>query len=250
MKLAHTALLASAFLVVSYVVVPAPAQAGGRACAALVSNAKKSVDDATDLAIDVARRGLPVRRQVEALEVSVQAELLSKSDIPDMCVVHTMLTQELVDLCARADAFRAHEAELRQTQFQIVLGRYEAALLHVQKAWKDGLMAEDIAIKEMYTMRVDAFDYLQSLGLTDIRLRLQEAITEMIVRGDQAMDRSEAAHDAFKKLYELRLEAAIAVLKERIADGTFTKLDFKRVADAVAVLDNLEFVMQPYTCGS
>jgi hypothetical protein len=250
MKPVHNVLLASSFLIVTYVAAPAPAHAGGWLCAQSVEqeSAQKKVDSDTDIVLDVARHGLPCRPEVEALKAAVEAENLTYVGIPDQCVIQALLDQEMADLRARAAAFVAHEAEVRQAQFQIVLGRYERAVNEIRHAWETGSIAEDIAEKALYSMRVDAFDYLESLGLVSIRARLQEAITELVARGEDAMNRAEALHDTFKKLYELRLEASLKVFEVRVANGTLTKFDILRVDDAIRGLDHLQIAPTPGSC--
>ncbi len=252
MKTLHTTLLAASFFLVTYVAAPTTAHAGGWFCAQAAADSttvEKLVNGDTDIALAVARQGLPCRVEVEALQGSVASENFTYIGIPDQCVIQVLLTQELEDLHTRAANFLAHEIEVRQTQFQIVLARYERAVINIQEAWKNGEIAEDIALKAIYTMRVDAFDYLESLGVTSIRARLGEAMAELIARGTEAMDRAEALRDTFRKLYELRLEASLRVFEARLASGKLTKFDYKRVEESVRGLEYLHTQMKPYDCG-
>jgi hypothetical protein len=180
----------------------------------------------------------------------VGVEELTYIGLPDQCVIQFMLTQELNQLHALAILYMVHEAELRQAQVQIVLGRIERAVTKVDQAWADGGSGEDIAVQALANMRVDAFDYVESLGVSSIRARLEQAMALLIARGTDAMERTEAVHDTFRTIYELRVEVALAVLQARVADGEFTKLDYERVERAVRGLENLQHSLVPYGCAS
>jgi hypothetical protein len=252
MKPIHTTLLASAFLAVTYVATPAPALAGGWRCQAQFSTspAAKQVDDDLDAAIHLARKGYPVVTEVDKLEVSMRGEDFTWLNFPDQCLIQELMDAEIADLQLRAANFRAHEEELRQMQFQIVLARYERAVAEIELAWKNGEFAQDIAEKAIYELRVEAFDYLASLGTVSIRARLQEAITVLVERGMNAEDRAIAQQEFFVKVYTVRLEAALAVLQDRVTKGTATKADMLRIPRYVAALQRLQTFSKPYECGS
>ena len=253
MNALQTALLASSLLLVTYSAAPAPAHAGGKPGANFtpdVSRAERQTNLAADVAIEVARQGLPVRPEVEALQDSVGVEELTYIGLPDQCVIQFMLTQELNQLHALAILYMAHEAELQQALFQIVVGRYERAVTKIDQAWANGEIADDIALAALVNMRVDAFTYIESLGVSSIRARLEEAMARLIARGTDAMERAEAVTDIYKTIYELRVEAALAVLQARIADGEFTKLDYERVEQALRGLEILKHSLVPYDCAS
>lgn len=252
MKTLHTALLASSFLFVTYVAVPTPAHAGGKRCAQFVDTARAEMQTNVDIdvAIDVARHGLPIRSEVEALQKSVVTENFTYIGPPDPCVLQLMLDHELAQLVARAANYMANEADVRLAELQIVLGRYERAVYKIKLAWKNGEIAEDIAIQALAGLRIDADAYVQSLGLSSIRERLGAAMAELIARGQNAMDHVGAVQDTFRKLYELRLETSLAVLESRIAEGKFTKLDYERVQFAVEGLQKIQTFPTPGDCGS
>ena len=250
MKTLHTALLASSFLFVTYVAAPAPAHAGGWRCEQLAGHAEKNTNAAIDAALDAARRGLPIRSEVEALRTVVGVEEFTYVGMPDQCVIQMMIEHELAKLISRAELYMANQKDVHQMQLQIVLGRYERAVQKIKLAWKNGEIADDIAYQALAGLRIDAEAYLQSLGVVSIRELLQEAITELLARGMDAMDRVDALHDAFEKLYQLRLETALAVLNANIQDGKFTKFDYERVQKAVEGLETLQSAPQPNDCGS
>lgn len=253
MKPANITLLVSALLAASYVAAPGVANAGGRECLAQSlskTTAARMVDADLDAAIFVARTGRPVTKEVDTLDVSVKGENQAWLDFPNQCLIQDMLDHELADLQTRAAAFRAHESDLLHTQFQIVLGRFERAMGEIQAAWKVGRIADDIAEKTMYELRVEAFDYLQTLGTTDIRARLQEAIWEVVERGMNAEDRAIAQQQFFVKVYTIRLEAALATLQERGANGSATVEDLQRISQILVALERLQKFTTPYDCGS
>jgi hypothetical protein len=251
MKPVHTILLTSAFLAATYTAAPGSANAGERECLAQ-STAKtiaaQRVDADIAAAVEVARLGRSVRSEVFVLEASVKGEDFAWLDFPDQCVIQDMLAHELDDLHERAQAFRAHEAELRQIQFQVVMGRLERAVFEIELAWKNGKIAADVAQKAMDEMRQEAFDYLASLGATQIRERLQEAVTVLIERGMQAEDRDIAQQEFFVKFYTIRLDAALAVWVARGVDGSATQEDLMRISDCLVALERLKRFSKPYDC--
>lgn len=249
MKPVPTTLLASLFIAAPFIT----ASAGGRECLAQFgskSAAALQVDKDIETAVDAARHGRDVRPDAVKLGGSVKDEDVAWATFPDQCQIQAMMLQEIGDLQKRANIFRAHEAEFRQFQFQVVLGRFERAVLEIQEAWKAGLIADDIAEKTVYEMRVEAMDYLGSLGVTDIRERLEEAIFTLVERGHHAIDRAIAQQEFFVKLYTIRLEAAIAVWMARGADGTATVVDLDRLGFALAALERLQKFDTPHDCGS
>lgn len=254
MKTLHTALLASTFLCVTYVVVPGPARASSSWITQVgfieASREEKQTNHATDVALDAASKGFPIHDEVDTMKTSVDLEDLNHFPVPDACVIQTQLAEELGDLYQRARDFRAHEVDVRQTQFQIVVGRYERAVLEIQERWKNDEMADEVALKAMFAMRADAFDYLQSLGVIEIRRRLDEAMSELIARGQDATDRANAIRDNFQKLYDLRLESAVAVFNARVASGNWTKQDWQRIEDTLSAIEKLALYGRPNDCGS
>ena len=229
MKPVYTALFTTAFLAVTYTAATAPANAGGRECLAQTlakSVAAEHVDTAFDVAIDVARQGKFVRAEVAAIGASVKDEDFAWVDFSNQCLLEDMLNQEIADLWNRANAFRAHEAELLQVQSQVVFGRLERAVMQIELAWKQGKIAADVAQKAIESMNTEAFDYLESLGPISIRERLQEAITVLMERGSNIADRAIAQQEFFVKFYTVRLEAALAVWVARGVDGTATAEDW------------------------
>ena len=107
MNALQTTLLATSLLFVTYSAATTPAHAGGTLTATFtpdVSRAEKQTNLAADVAIDVARQGLPVRPEVEALQDSVGVEEMTYIGLPDQCVIQFMLTQELNQLHAPCTA--------------------------------------------------------------------------------------------------------------------------------------------------
>ena len=253
MKPVHTTLLASAFLAVSYIAAPGTVSAGGRECMAQSiskSVAAQQVDFDLEVALKAARNGKSVRAEVQKIDDSVVAEDSAWFDVPDQCHIQELLAEELADLHARADAYVAHEADILKFQFHVALGRFERAVEEIHAAWSKGLIADDIAEKAIYEMRVIAFDYVHSLVATDIRAALQVALETMIKRGILAEERAAAQQELYVKVYSLRLEAALAFLQERVAKGIATKQDYLRIAKYVAALERLQTLSKPFDCGS
>jgi hypothetical protein len=253
MKSLATALLAPALLAASYLASAPSAEAGGKRCASYSEDtlsAEVQTNADLDAAIDLARHGFPVRAEVEALRHSVAAEELTYVGLPDQCVIQHMLTQELNQLHALALMYMVHQAELHQAELQVVLGRFERAVMQVDQAWAAGEIADDIAFMAVATMRAEASAYLDSIGVASIRGRLEAAMALLIARGTDAMQRAEAVHDTYQKLYELRLEVSLAVLQQKLQDGSVTKLDVQRVESAVKGLENLKHALVPFDCAS
>ncbi|MBL8857180.1 MAG: hypothetical protein JNL28_01565 [Planctomycetes bacterium] len=253
MKNFQTTLLAGTFMFVTYIAAPPTAHAGGWQCQAQwleAQQAQKNVDRSVDVAFTVAAKGKPCIDEVDALDVDVATETFVFSVFPNQCLIQDLLDSEIADLQLRAQNFIAHEKDVIKTQYEIVLARYERAVIELTEAWKSGEMAEDIAEKALFTLRIDAFHYLESLGLTSIRARLQEAISVLTERGKNAMDQIDAQHEFYVKLYTIRLEAALAVLQDRVTAGKASKYDFHMVAKLVAALERLQNSTTPYNCGT
>ena len=214
------------------------------------TTAAQQVDNDLDVALKAASSGKSVRAEVDKIEGSVDVEDTTWFDVPDQCHIQELLAEELADLHARADAYVAHEADILMFQFHVALGRFERAVEQIQVAWSKGLIADDIAEKAIYEMRVIAFDYVHSLVATDIRSALQVALDTMIKRGILAENRAAAQQELYVKVYSLRLEAALAFLQERVTMGVATKQDYLRIAKYVAALERLQTQSKPFDCGS
>jgi hypothetical protein len=254
MKPFTTTLVATAFLAATYIAAPATARADGAVDQAPPFYSKSSAARMVDLQVDAARRvaskGGSVRGEVDKLDGALSDENQAWADFANPCHIQSLLEAEIADLHARADAFRAKEADFLVLQFEIVMGRFERAVAQIEAKWKIGEVADDIFEKTVYELRVQAFDYLQSIGTTDIRAMLQEALTVLIERGMQAEDRALALQQVQVKTYMVRLEAALAVLQERVNKGVATKQDYLRIAEYVAALERLQKMQTPFPCGS
>lgn len=253
MKTANSILLASAFLFTTYLAVPTTAIAGGWMCQAQAADpsfVQKQVDCDLDLAIAATHRGPAVLKEVDGLRESVCEEVKTYGAVPDQCMIQDLLETAIADLHARAAVYLAREAEMRVVQFHLVTARFEYAAGQISESWKRGDVADDIAEKALYSLRVEAFGYIESLGVPSIRERLQEAITRLIERGSHALDRAAAQHEFLVNMYTLRLETSLATLRERITDGTATKFDFTLLDRTISALDRLKIFAQPKDCGS
>lgn len=253
MKLATKTLIVLALLAAAYFAASVPARAGALDLSPQFTSksaAASQVDADLDEALRVARTGRVVRDEVFKLDVSMKIEELSWSGIPNPCHIQKLLDAELADLHARANAFRATEMDFLQLQFQIVLGRLERAASQIEWDAKYGKYDVDVAEKAIDQLRVEAFDYLESLGMTDIRATLQEAVTALLDRAMHAEDQAIAQQEAYVKFYTVRLEAALAVLQARVTKGVATKQDYLRIADYVAALERLQTMSTPFDCGS
>lgn len=230
-----------------------PTFAGGWQCALQGSLAptaeEEAVDKSLDIAVDLARHGLDLRGSAADVAVRLDFEHLFWSGLPNACQIQDILDAEVADLRARAEAFRANDKDVRLMEFHVVIGRYERMVANIQERWKAGGFADDLAEKALFTLRVQAFEYVSSLGLTDIRAQLQEAIMRLIQRGGDAMDRANALQETYVKVYTIRLEASLAVLQDRIQKGEATKQDFFRLNQIVAALEYLAAHPAPAPCG-
>jgi hypothetical protein len=251
MKLAHTTLIASFFFVATAILVPVSATAGGHDCLTQTvakQAAALQVDFDLKVAIDATRTGKYLRDEVDKLGKSVKAEEDVWSVYTDQCLIQDMMAREIGLLMKRAKLYVAHEDELRQFEVQVVLGRYERAAAEINEAWQKGEIRGDFAAQVISAMSAKVFEYLESLGVVDVRARLQEAIQTLIERGNQAIDRAVAQQQFFVKLYTIRAETALAVLLARAAAGTASVEDLERIWACYSALDRLEKFTTPYEC--
>ncbi|MBL8857179.1 MAG: hypothetical protein JNL28_01560 [Planctomycetes bacterium] len=251
MKIVQTTLLASSFLFVTYVVAPTRAVAGGWQCQAQWENAQQvgeQVDTSLSAAIAKSRKGLTCIDEVSALDVAVAGENDLFAGLMDPCLIEEVLDQELQDLHARTVNYVAQEADFLKTQYEIALARYERLVLQIQEDWAKGLIADDIAEQALYTLRVEAFEYLRQLGLDTIREDLEQAILELVDRGKDATQQNEAMQEFYEKVYTARLTASLAILQERVTAGKASKTDFWMVAEIVAALEHIKNFGTPYRC--